>query len=104
MDEFLKMDIFFFVTTLAVVALTIGAGIVLWRVARVLKHVEHISQRASEESDLIQQDLAEMRGDIKRGKSRLNRLSNFLRKVQRAYQKINYLIELSWQKRSSQRK
>ena len=80
MDEFLKMDIFFFVTTVAVVVLAFFAAFVLWRLERVLKNIEHISEQVALESDNVRQDLAEMRDDIRRGKGRLKSLFGFLEK------------------------
>jgi uncharacterized protein YoxC len=80
MDEFLKMDIFFFVATIAVVVLAIFTAFVLWRLERVLKSVEHISEQVSLESDEVRHDLAEMRSDVRRGKSRLKSLFGFLKK------------------------
>lgn len=83
MSEFLKMDIFFFVATVAVVVLAFFAAFVLWRLQRVLKNVEHISEQIAGESDNIRQDLAEMRSDIRRGKGRLMSLFGFLKKSTR---------------------
>jgi uncharacterized protein YoxC len=80
MDEFLKMDIFFFVATLAVVVLAYFAAFVLWRLQRVLKNIEHISEQVAGESDTIRQDLTELRSDIRRGKGRLKSLFGFLGK------------------------
>jgi len=77
MNEFLKMDIFFFVATLAVVLLAFFGACVLWRVSRVLKNIEHISEQISLESDTIRSDLAEVRADIRQGKGRLKSLFNF---------------------------
>lgn len=71
------MDIFFFVTTIAVVLLTGGTAFVLWRIARILQYIEHISEQISLESDSIRTDLAEMRADIRKGKGRLKSLFNF---------------------------
>jgi uncharacterized protein YoxC len=80
MDEFLKMDIFFFVATVAVVVLAYFAAFVLWRLQRVLKNIEHISEQVAGESDTIRQDLAELRSDVRRGKGRLKSLFGFLGK------------------------
>lgn len=77
MTEFLKMDIFFFVATLAVVLLAFFGALVLWRVSRVLKNIEHISEQVALESDTIRSDLAEVRSDIRQGKGRLKSLFNF---------------------------
>jgi len=80
MDEFLKMDIFFFVTTIAVTILAVFIAFVLWRLQRVLKNAEHISEQVAAETDAVRQDLAEMRGDVRRGKGRLESLFGFLKK------------------------
>ncbi len=78
MDAFLKMDIFFVVATLGVVAISVLGTIVLWRISRVMKNVEHISDQVAAESDTIRLDLAEMRGDIRRGKGKIKSLMGFL--------------------------
>lgn len=65
MNDFLKMDIFFIVTTLVVVMLGIAVTLILFRVWRILGHVEEISRDISEESALLRNDVAEMRVRIK---------------------------------------
>lgn len=81
MNDFLKMDIFFITTTLAVVIGTCIAAFVLWRVSRILKNIEHISEQVALESDNIRLDLAEVRTDIRRGKGRLKSLFGFFSKT-----------------------
>lgn len=68
MNEFLKMDIFFFITSVAVIAFTLCALYVLMQFSRILKHVEHIVEQVADESDVVRADLALLRADIKRGK------------------------------------
>ena len=80
MDEFLKMDIFFFVTTIAVIVLAFFTAFVLWRLERVLKNIEYISGQVAEESADVRQDIAEMRRDIARGKGRIKSLFSFFDK------------------------
>ncbi len=65
MNDFLKMDIFFIVTTVVVVMLGIVVTLILFRVWRILGHVEDISREFSEESALLRNDVAEMRARIK---------------------------------------
>ena len=81
MTEFLKMDIFFFVTTIVVIVIGILSAYILWRIGRVLKHVEHISEQAALESDVIRQDIAQLRGDFREGKGRIKSLFSFFNKV-----------------------
>ena len=80
MNEFLKMDLFFFITTLAVVLLAAFGAIVLWRLSRVLKNIEYISEQVARETDAVRQDFAEVRADIRRGKGRMKSVLDFLRK------------------------
>jgi hypothetical protein len=75
------MNIFFFITTVAVILITIALTLVLWRISRILKHIEHISEQAALESDDIRHDLASMRTDIRRGKGRLKSLFSFFKKT-----------------------
>ncbi|OGG55996.1 hypothetical protein A2680_00470 [Candidatus Kaiserbacteria bacterium RIFCSPHIGHO2_01_FULL_55_37] len=65
MNDFLKMDIFFIVTTLAVIMLGIVVTLILFRVWRILGHIEEISRDISEESALLRNDVAQMRARIK---------------------------------------
>ena len=80
MSEFLEMNIFFFVTTIAVVVVASIAVFILWRVQRVLRNIEHISEQVALESDNVRQDLAALRSDIQRGKGRFKSLFSFLGK------------------------
>ncbi len=66
MSDFAKMDVFFIVTTAVVVMLGIVVTLILFRVWRILGHVERISQELSEEAALLRGDVAEMRANIKR--------------------------------------
>ncbi|MFA6414866.1 MAG: hypothetical protein WC217_01925 [Candidatus Paceibacterota bacterium] len=88
MNEILKMDVFFFVTTIAVVLCGSLCVYALWQVSRVLAHIEHISGQVSLESDSIRADLAGVRADIRRGKGRLKSLFDFFgTRVKRASKK-----------------
>ena len=75
------MDIFFFVTTIVVIAIGVLSAYILWRIGRVLKYVEHISEQASLESDIIRQDIAQLRGDFREGKGKIKSLLSFFTKA-----------------------
>lgn len=81
MNEFLKMDIFFFITSVAVVLFMLLGAVVLWRLSRVLKNIEHISEQVALESDTIRGDLALVRSDIRRGRGWLKSLLGFFGKT-----------------------
>ena len=78
MDQFLKMDVFFFVTTLAVVVLGAITAFVLVRFYRILGHLEHISEQAALESDRIREDIAELRADVHAGEHKIGSLLSFI--------------------------
>jgi len=61
MDEFAKMDIFFVVTTFAVALLSIVSAFVLYRVWKILGHVERFMQEVNEETSLVRHDIARAR-------------------------------------------
>ena len=65
MTEFLKQDIFFFVSTIAVVVLAIALAIVLYYLIRILRNVDTIVDVAKGETNNIVHDIAEARHDIK---------------------------------------
>ncbi len=89
MNEFLKMDVFFFVTTVAVVVITIIAGYVLWQLRRVLKYTEHILKQVAAETDIVREDLVELRSEVRRGKGRIKSLFGFFnRKAKRIRKKV----------------
>lgn len=81
MDQFLKMDVFFFITSVAVGLLAVFGTLVSLKVLRILKNIEHISEQAAIESDNIRLDLAEVRSDIRHGKGRLKSLLSFFGKT-----------------------
>jgi len=86
MSDFLKMDVFFAVTTVVAVVLGIFGAAVLWRLERVLKNIEHISEQVSIESDNIHQDLADLRASVRRG-ARMKGLFDFLSKFMKKTRK-----------------
>lgn len=67
MTEFLKMDIFFVITTLAVIAVGAVLVIVLIRFRRVLGNIERISKNAAEESDALREDIKDLRAKVRAG-------------------------------------
>lgn len=90
MDEFLKMDVFFVVTTVAVVLVGALLGLVLWRLHRILKNVEHVSEQVAIETDFIRQDISDIRAEIRSGRSRFASLTSFFTKMgKRASKKSN---------------
>jgi len=62
MDEFLKMDIFFVVATFSLLLISALVAFAVWRLLRILKHVERIAEVAGKEAENIREDAAYVRG------------------------------------------
>ncbi len=80
MNEFLKMDIFFFVTTVAVLALSGVLFFIALKILKILGHVEHIMEIAAEETENIKDDIADLRADIRTRGFGIMSLSRFVSK------------------------
>jgi hypothetical protein len=77
MDDFLKMDVFFVVSTVAVLVVTALLAFVLVRVLRILGRVEQISEVVSEEAQLVRKDVADLRENVRTEGFKLKHLANF---------------------------
>lgn len=78
MDDFLKMDIFFVVTTVSVAILTVLLAVVLIRVLRILKNIEDISVMVEEEGQKLREDIAQVRTRVREEGLRVKHLFDFL--------------------------
>jgi hypothetical protein len=87
MSDFLKQDIFFFVTTIAVVILTIFLAIAVFYVVRILRDLKYISSKAKTESDLIAEDLHELRTNVKQEGAKLKFFSKFVASLFKRHKK-----------------
>ncbi|MES2668329.1 MAG: hypothetical protein V4644_01395 [Patescibacteria group bacterium] len=65
MDDFLKMDIFFGVTTVAVLVVSVLLVMVLLRLLRILKTVDEVSEIVQGEAEEIRDDIREVRANVK---------------------------------------
>jgi hypothetical protein len=65
MTEFYKMDVFFYVTTIAVVILTLLLAALIIYIIKISRDIKYISQKAKSEADLISQDLSDLRENVK---------------------------------------
>ncbi len=65
MTEFAKMDVFFYVTTIAVVILTIALVIASVYLIKILKDIKYIVRKARVETELLASDIGELRDSVK---------------------------------------
>jgi hypothetical protein len=81
MNTLIHADIFFFVTTIVVVVIGIALTIALVYLAKVLSDIKIVTQQVKEETILFRDDIAELRGDIKKEGFRAERLFMFFRNI-----------------------
>lgn len=79
MDTFIHADIFFFVTTIAVALFSIALIIVLVFIIKILNNIQKISDTIRNESELLVEDVHELRGKIHRNKITAGGIFNFFR-------------------------
>jgi uncharacterized protein YoxC len=77
METFLKADIFFVITAVSVVVLSVLVGVAVVYLIRILKNVREISDTAKREADLLASDIDDLRIGVKTKGSRLKSLFNF---------------------------
>lgn len=77
MDNFVKMDVFFFVTTIAVVILTLLLAVLIIYIIKISRDVKYISYKAKNEADLISQDLSDLRQNVKNKGAKLKYFWSF---------------------------
>ena len=81
MDPFAKMDIFFAVTTVAVVAVAAVACLVGWRLAKLLGAIREISEEAVDEARALRADLGDVRESVRREGFKLRQIVGLAGKV-----------------------
>ena len=65
MNSLLKADIFFFVTALAVVVIAAILAVVLVYLVRILRDFKTISTKLKEQTDLVSEDISDLRHKIR---------------------------------------
>ena len=78
MSDFLKMDIFFAVTTVAVIVVSFVLTLVLIRVLGVLRKIDDVTALVREEGEQLREDIANVREQVQEGGLRIGHLFGFL--------------------------
>jgi len=73
----MKSEIFFFITSIAVVIITILLGVLATYLIRILRNVDDISAKAKDEAGLIKEDIAELRENVKTEGAKVKHLVKF---------------------------
>jgi hypothetical protein len=61
MDEFFKMDVFFVITSAVTILIGVGMGFILWRIWKILGHVERIAGMFEEGTETLKRDITAIR-------------------------------------------
>lgn len=88
MYDLIQADIFFFITSISVILLTLLLAVIFYYVIKILKDIKHISRIASEESEIISDELSDLRRNIKKEGAKIKHLSNFFTKVHKKSKKV----------------
>ena len=81
MNEFVKMDIFFTVTTISVVILTIFLVILLIYAIKVFRNLKYISDKMKHEGDRIVEDMQALRENIKNEGFKIKQAFSFVSSI-----------------------
>jgi 5-bromo-4-chloroindolyl phosphate hydrolysis protein len=81
MTDFLKQDVFFFLTSILVVVITIVMVIAGYYIVKITKAINYISQKAKNESDLIAEDLSDLRENVKEQGLKVKHLASFFSSI-----------------------
>ena len=81
MEPILKSETFFFITSIATVILTILIGIAAAYLIRILRNVDDISKKAKDEAELIKEDVADLRQNIRDEGIKVKSFVNFFNKL-----------------------
>ena len=78
MNETLHANIFFFITSVAVVAVTLMLVVVLWYVISILREVRKVATKVSQASEGLERDLEFIRAEVR---SNIGKLAGFVSTV-----------------------
>ncbi|MBX4197880.1 hypothetical protein KW782_00930 [Candidatus Parcubacteria bacterium] len=81
METLIHADIFFFITTIAVVLISIGIIVAIVYIIKILRTVSHVSDKVKEESEEILLDLKHLRGNVKSQGFRWSYVKQFIRSI-----------------------
>ena len=77
MDIILQTNIFFYITSAAVLVVTGFAVVALYYLIGILRDVKDVSDKVKTGTDLVAADLAELRAQVKKGGAKARQLMDF---------------------------
>ena len=80
MNNFIHADVFFFITTMAVIAVALGFIIALFYLVRILRNIYKVSDKIKEESTEILDDIKNARHSLKKDGLKFRDMVNFFKR------------------------
>jgi hypothetical protein len=84
MNDFLKQDIFFFVTTVAVLVVMFLLGVFLIYLIRAVRTANYIMDKVKKETDIITTELGELRQNIRKEGVKLRHFAKFVNTIRKS--------------------
>ena len=81
MDSLVHADIFFFVTTIAVVVVALFAVVALVYFIKVLRHLKEIAEEIKEETLFVRRDIGEARAQMKLEGFKIKQIIDFFSRL-----------------------
>ena len=88
MDTLIHADIFFFVTTIAVIVVTIAFTVALVYLIKVLMDIKEISEQVRQETVLFREDLQGLRSEIKQKGFQVKSFVSFFQNLTPCFRKL----------------
>jgi 5-bromo-4-chloroindolyl phosphate hydrolysis protein len=86
MTEFAKMDIFFLITSIAVVVLTALLAVLAIYIIKISSDIKYISGKAKNEADFIAKDLSDLRENVREKGANLKYFASFFNNLRKSAQ------------------
>jgi uncharacterized protein YoxC len=81
METLIHADIFFFVSTIALILISLGVIIAIIYVIKILHNIFHVSEKVKEGSDEILSDIHTLRADVKSQGFRIQYVIGFIKRL-----------------------
>lgn len=81
MNNLIHADIFFFITTIAVVILAILVSILIYYIVKIAKNLASITETVRKEGENVAGDIAAFREKVRQDRDNMKGLGGFVRKV-----------------------
>ena len=83
MDTLIKAGVFFFITTVAIIVLSLLLAVLIIYIIKISKDIKYISNKAKNEADLIAEDLSDLRENVKEKGVKLKYLISFFNNLRK---------------------